>query len=143
MRNNQFALANPEQFIRAASAWQTARTEGDVARKALANSIQLLAAYARGQGYAFASRYYTDIIAMEYQALFQLERVFADHFRDTLTTAQNNNLAAAERIAQRAIQDGMDSRMPHKAVYRLAKQRVILFAELVGRTRPGDDRILM
>ena len=49
----------------------------------------------------------------------------------------------AERIAQKAIRDGIAMQMHYKKIYQLAKQRVVTFAELVGQTKPGEDRALV
>ncbi len=122
---------------------QHARLEGKVARVALTDGIQELVAYAKEQGSKSAERYYTNITVMEYQALFFLEQTLPDNFRDTLTMFQNANLATAERIAQKAIREGIEKQMPYKEIYQLAKQRVVAFAELVGQTRPGEDRALV
>ncbi|MBF0401933.1 MAG: hypothetical protein HQL90_14350, partial [Magnetococcales bacterium] len=88
-----------------------------------------------------AERYYINITTMEYQALFFLEQTLPDNFRDTLTMFQNANLATAERIAQKAIREGIEKQMPYKEIYQVAKQRVVTFATLVGKTKPGEDSL--
>ena len=127
----------------ATAAWQQARLEGKVARVALTDGIQELVAYAKAQGSKSAERYFINITTMEYQALFFLEQTLPDNFRDTLTMFQNANLATAERIAQKAIREGIEKQMPYKEIYQLAKQRVVAFVDLIGKTRPGEDRTLM
>ncbi|MBF0099166.1 MAG: hypothetical protein HQM05_17745 [Magnetococcales bacterium] len=142
MSNPRCLIVEIEQFTQEVAAWQQAHANSRSAWQSLSETIQSLVVFAKGQGCITASRYHTSILAMIYQALFLLEQPVSEDFRETLTATQNNDLAAAQRIVQRVIQEGMDHGVLHKAIYRLAKKRVSAFATMIGKTKPGDDRVL-
>ena len=142
MSNHCCLLVEIEQCVQESIAWRQARENSQNAWKALAVTIREFVQFAKGQGCLSVNRYYTNVVVMIYQTLFQLDHPVSDYFRDSLTTTQNNDLAAAERIVQRALQEGMENRLPHKEVYRLACNRAFKFASMVGKTKPGDDQVI-
>ncbi|MBF0115471.1 MAG: hypothetical protein HQM04_10585 [Magnetococcales bacterium] len=142
MSNHRCLFVEIEQFTQEVAAWQQAHANSRSAWQSLSETIQSLVVFAKGQGCITASRYHTSILAMIYQALFLLEQPVSEDFRETLTATQNNDLAAAQRIVQRAIQEGMDNGLLHKVIHRLAKDRVHAFVELIGQTKPGSDQVL-
>lgn len=123
---------------KSAAFWQQKRAEGKVARLALTDALKELVDYAASQGSANAHRYYGNITRMEYAALFFLKQAGGENFRDTLTAIQNSHLTTAESIAQRAIREGIAQGLHYKAIYQLAKDRVGQFAEMVGKSLPGE-----
>lgn len=122
-------------------AWQTARSGGKQIRKSWAGGVEAFVSYAKTQGSQNAEKYYANITKMEYKALFLLDGALGASFRDTLTTMQNIHLATAESIAEKALFEGVGAGMPYKDIYVFAKDKVVAFAALVGRTLPGKDSI--
>jgi len=110
--------------------WQEQRSTGKTTRRELSGVIRQFVDYARAQGSQHAERYYSIITRMEYRALFPTEKV--DHgLRDRLTAAQIARLTSAEVIAENALLDGMQQRLPYYSIYPLAKTRVEQFAGLM------------
>lgn len=114
--------------------WKQARLQGVEMRKSVSNTIADFIEYAKAQGSTNAGNYYSNITRMEYVALELISRSdkkVPSCFRDTLDVMQICSLTMAEQIAKRAIQFGMDNRMHYKAIYELAKQKVIDYAETI------------
>jgi len=132
---NAFIVA---QKRRATAEWLEARADGRLARRAETDVIQEFVGYARAQGSRHAERYYRNITRMTHRALFAVEKgldlYHRASLREFLEARQLVALAAAENVAAKALQDGMDSGMPYRDIYLLAKDRVLALAELVGRT---------
>lgn len=78
-----------------------------------------------------------------YRALFLVGKATGQNFRDRLTAIQNANLTTAEAIAQRALREGMASRMEYHGIYALAKKRIEQFAAMVGKSLPGNDHPML
>lgn len=123
--------------------WQQARLSGKVARIELTDTVQEFVEYAHKQGSANARMYYTSITLMEYRALFLIGKAAGDGFRDRLTALQSTYLTTAESIAQRALRDGMTSKLQYKAIYALAKDRVEQFSSMIGKSHPGDGNLAL
>lgn len=118
--------------------WQQVRTSGKAVRHDLTDVIQDFVEYAQGQGSTNAHRYYEIVTKMENKALFLVEKAGKD-LRDRLTMQQISCLSACEKIAARALREGMAMKLPYKEVFKLAKQRVVAYVALLGPTLPGDD----
>lgn len=118
--------------------WQQARLSGKVARIELTDAVQEFVEYAHAQGSTNARMYYTSITLMEYRALFLIGKAAGEGFRDKLTALQSSYLTTAESIAQRALREGITRKLPYKAIYTLAKERVEQFAAMIGKSHPGD-----
>lgn len=112
-----------------------ARAKGKLTRRELTDEIQDFVKYAMGQGSTQAERYYKNVTSMVYKALGMVDQV--EPIRDTLDTIGNVHLAAAESVAKRAIADGVEQGLHYKAVYTLAKERVLQYAALIGAQTLG------
>lgn len=115
------------------SEWIEQRQQGIMARKEETDTIKDFVEYCKEQGSQNADRYYSNISKMENKALFMLEQKFPN-VRNVLTGYQLSTIASADLIVAKAIKAGMESKMPYKDIYIMAKQRIEQFADLVGKT---------
>lgn len=111
-------------------AYQVARLSGKDSRGILSDAIQKFVEYARGQGSQHADRYYLNITNAVYKALVIIEPQ-ATEVRELLTAVQLKTLELAELIATQALNEGMESQQPYKAVYQTMKAAL----DRVGDTR--------
>ena len=114
--------------------WQQARAQGKITRRNETDTIQEFVDYATAQGSRNARFYYANLTAMTYKALFLVEKGLDQcGLREFMSALQLVNQAAAENIVARALRHGMDTGLPYKDCYSLAKNRVVSFADLTGR----------
>lgn len=120
--------------------WKIARATGKSIRSYETDIIQRFVAYATDQGSESAKMYYANITKMEYKALGLIDLLDhpTSHRRDILNCVQIGHLMTAESIAAKAIQKGMDAKLPYKQIYVLAKEEVMRFVDLVGTTSIGE-----
>lgn len=114
-------------------AWIEARESGKLERRVETDTIQVFVDYAHRQGSKNAGKYYVSISTMENRALFFVEQKYPN-LREVLGTAQLNTVQTADRIVSKALQDGMDQGLHYKDIYKLAKSRILGYADLVGRS---------
>ena len=69
-----------------------------------------------------------NITKMEYKALFFLEQKFKN-IRDILNIHQLSIMMNADDIVLKALNDGMDQGLDYKDIYKLAKERIEIFAK--------------
>ena len=113
--------------------WLEARNSGKLARKVETDALQRFVDYATSQGSTHAERYYCNVSKMQNKALFFVEQKF-NNIRDILNLNQLAIVVNADDIVTKALEDGMDRKLPYKAIYQLAKTRIEAFAELRGKT---------
>lgn len=113
--------------------WQQARLEGKSDWRSETDSIKNFIEYARSQGSENPDMYYTTFTKMENAALFVVAGKFKN-LRDVMTSKQLRTIGVCDTIVERAIDEGMKMGMPYKDVFQLAKQRVITFAALYGKS---------
>ena len=116
------------------ASWIEQRKQGLVARREETDVIKEFVEYATKQGSTQAHRYYGNLSKMENAALFFLEQKFPN-IRDVLSGYQLSIIASADIVVSRALSHGMRYNMYYKDIYKLAKQRVEGFSELVGKTQ--------
>lgn len=116
--------------------WQQARQDGKLDRRAQTDTIRDFTLYAQEQGSKNAHRYYESITKMENKALFLLTEAFPkpDNLRNVLDAFQLGHLRTADNVVIKALREGMDQGLFYKDIYALARDRVMQFSELVGRT---------
>lgn len=121
---------------RSALDWQQARIEGKDARRHETDTIANFVEYATIQGSQNAKRYYVNITKMTYKALFMVEQglKIPNKLRDMLDGMQLTFLATAEYVCAKGLREGMDLKLPYKAIYMLARERVETYATTVGQT---------
>lgn len=115
------------------SAWGIQRKAGKLIRKEETDTIQEFIEYAFAQGSTNAKRYYSNISTMENKALFILEQKFKN-LRNILNLNQLALITSADGIVKKAIKDGMTEKLHYKDIYKLAKNRVSIFADIHGQT---------
>ena len=74
---------------------------------------------------------------MENNALFFIEARYKN-LREIMTIKQLMQVATADDVIEKAIQEGMDSGMHYKDIFKLAKERVIAFATIIGKSQLHD-----
>jgi phage regulator Rha-like protein len=113
--------------------WLEMRKDGKVAHRQKTDVIKRFVEYATSQGSKSASRYYMALAKMENSALFFLEQRFKN-VREVLVIRQLMIVAMADDVVENALAAGMADGLPYKDCFQLAKQRVIDFSTLAGRS---------
>lgn len=114
--------------------WQVVRQKGIHARKGLSDALSEFVEYAKKQGSTKANFYYANVTRETYKALYFIagrEKVPSD-FRDTLDNFDLASLQMAEYVAQGALHEGMIRQMYYKDIYKLVKEKVLIFASSIA-----------
>ncbi len=98
--------------------------------------------YAEAQGSTHSEKYYEALTKMENAMLFITEQKFPN-LRNVLKVEQLMIIGAADGIIKKALQDGMRGKMFYKDIYQLAKERVMQFAELHGKSEVMTKQLEM
>ncbi len=114
--------------------WQNIRSDGKVVYKQKTDVIKNFVDYATAQGSKSASMYYTNLAKMENKALFLIEQKY-DNLREILTIKQLMQVCTADDVIEKALLDGMNGDLPYKEIYKLAKERIISFAAIIGKSQ--------
>lgn len=123
--------------------WRNNRLIGKSVRRELTDTVQEFVEYAKKQGSKNAEMYYSNVTLMEYRALFIIGREISKNFRDSLTDFQLVALATAERVAVNAIQEGMESGLNYREIFKLARKRIDDLGVLLGKSSPGTNKNLL
>lgn len=117
--------------------WKQARIQSKEVRHNVTDAIKALVDYATEQGSSSAQKYYMNITKMEYAALelIQSKEKVPSNFRDTLDLMDLCFLQAAEQVCRAAIIDGIERKFPYKEIYKLAKDKVMAYAQTVTFAR--------
>lgn len=113
--------------------WLEARSKGIQVRREETDVIKEFIEYAKSQGSQSADKYYMIISKMQNQALFLLDQKFPN-LRNVLNFKQLNLVQTADQIVSRYLKLGMEKQMNYKEIYILARDKVIAYAEIVGKT---------
>ncbi len=115
--------------------WLEQRSTGKIARRIETHVIQDFISYAKEQGGSDkgCDMYYSNISKMENKALFIIERKYPN-LRDVLGVTDLSTIQKADIIVSRALRDGMNDKKMYKDIYKMAKERVEMFADLIGKT---------
>lgn len=115
--------------------WQQARKDGIEVYKQKRDVIKDFIGYATEQGASSGiNNMYATLATMENKALFLLEQKFKN-MREVANIRQLQQLSVADQIIEKALQDGMEQKLHYKEIYQLAKQRVIQFSEIIGKSQ--------
>lgn len=114
--------------------WVNVRSDGKIAYKQKTTIIKQFVDYATSQGSKSASMYYANLAKMENKALFFIEQKY-DNLRDILTIKQLMQACTADDVIEKALIDGMNDGMSYKDIYKLAKERIHAFAEIIGKSQ--------
>ena len=114
--------------------WQQVRKDGKAVYHQKTDIIKSFVEYATEQGSQSAKMYYTNLAKMENQALFLVEQKYPN-LREVLNIKQLMQVATADQVVEKALQDGMDKKLPYKEIYQLAKERIIQFSNIIGKSQ--------
>jgi len=113
--------------------WQAIRLSGISKRLNETNTIKQFIEYAKEQGSGSSDKYYMALTKMENTLLFIVAGKFKN-LRDVLTTGQLMIVGVADKIIEKALTEGMESKLPYKDIFQLAKSRVCQLAALHGQS---------
>lgn len=115
--------------------WNQTRLTGKTIRFLETGAIQEFIIYAKEQGGTpeGCDEYYSNFTRMVNMLLFICESKFKS-LRDVLTPEQLVTIGAAERIIGKSLRDDMKANVFYKDIYKNAKKKVEIFAELNGQT---------
>ena len=113
--------------------WQQVRSDGKKVYLQKTDVIKQFVDYATSQGSISAKMYYMSLAKMENKALFFIEQKYKN-LREIMTIKQLMQVSTADDVIEKALKEGMDKNMPYKEVYKLAKSRVVAFAEIIGKS---------
>ena len=116
--------------------WLQKRAEGKLERRVETDTIKKLVEYAKALGSKSADTYYMNISKMENHALFHLDYITQKYpnIRDVAEGFQLDSLKMADRIVAKAIKEGLEKKLHYKDIYKLAKNNVLQFAKVLGKT---------
>jgi len=116
--------------------WLAKRDARKLDRRVETDAIKSFIEYAKAQGSHNAEKYYIAISKMQNNSLFCLEYLEQKfpNLRDIVDSTQLNTLQTADRIVAKAIKEGMKEKLSYKDIYTIAKDRVIQFSEIIGKT---------
>lgn len=120
--------------------WQNVRSDGKAIYLQKSDIIKQFVEYAESQGSKSAVMYYTNLAKMENNALFFIEAKYKN-LREIMTIKQLMQVATADDVIEKAIKEGMDKNLNYKDIYKLAKDRVISFANIIGKSYVHDLQI--
>ena len=113
--------------------WQNVRKDGKIVYRQKTDVIKQFVEYATSQGSKSAEMYYANFAKMENSALFYFEQKYKN-MREVLTIKQLMQISTADDVIEKALKEGMESGLNYKNCYKLAKERIIAFAEIIGRS---------
>lgn len=113
--------------------WDKVRQDGKAVYHQKTDVIKKFVDYATAQGSESAGRYYGNLAKMENSALFFIEQKFPN-VRECLNIRQLMQVATADQIIEKALLDGMELDLPYKEIYQLAKENIIRFSDIMGKS---------
>lgn len=131
-----FAMRNKLQKLKAHQSteeWQAARVEGKAHRRTETDAIKKLVDYAKSQGSRNADHYYTNITKVENAALFVIAGTYKN-LRDVMSSKQLFQIACADQLVEKAINEGIAKGLPYGDVFQLVKADVHKFGALMGKS---------
>ena len=113
--------------------WIEKREKGKIARLEATDEIKEFKLYAIEQGSDNADWYYITLTKMLNELLFIVDGRFKN-LRDAMSPIQLMITAGGDLVIKKALVDGMKKQLFYKEIYKLAKERVEIFAELYGQS---------
>lgn len=115
---------------------QILRLRSIAGRRIETDAIQELVDYAMNNGSQNAKRYYGNITSMTYDALFDVSDLAkkTKKLRDLMSGMQLCHLTTAESIIAKIIRANIIKQTPYKDIYKLCKEELVKFGEMVGVT---------
>lgn len=122
--------------------WLETRKKGKALRLDSTDSIKEFETYATEQGSQNANWYYISLTKMLNGLLFIVDGKFKN-LRDMMTSRQLMIVSGADLVIEKALTDGMKKQIHYKEIYRLAKERVEIFAELHGQSEILSQQLIL
>lgn len=124
--------------------WSQTRLTSKTIRLLETGAIQEFIIYAKEQGGTpeGCDNYYTNFTQMMNILLFICESKFTS-LRDVLTPEQLITIGAAEKIIGKSLRDDMKANVFYKEIYKNAKKKVEIFAELNGQSEVLSKQLLL
>lgn len=119
--------------------WQVARQEGKLIRKLTTDIISTFIEYARKNGSSSPEMYYQNFSKMVNAALLEVVDKKPKNLRDHLNVIQLHTVSVAENIIAKSVVECMAKGLPYKEIYQIAKGKIQIYADTVGRTRIGQS----
>lgn len=113
--------------------WQNVRADGKIAYKQKTDVIKQFVEYVEASGSKSSTRYFGNLARMENAALFIIDQKYKN-LREILTIKQLMQAATADDVIEKALLEGMEKEMDYHDIFQLAKERVISFAEIIGKS---------
>ena len=116
--------------------WKQLRESGKFTRKQETDVINQFLDYAISQGsegYKKKENAFATFSKMENKALFIIQDKFPN-IRQLLTGQQLQIISSADQIVEKALKEGMEKQMQYKDIYKLAKERIETFSEIIPKT---------
>jgi phage regulator Rha-like protein len=136
MRNGLESLKK----LRSTEEWLSLRNSKKDTRKKETEAIKTFVEYAKTQGSNNADKYYQCFTKMENSCLFIIAGKYKN-IRDMLSTDQLYQIETADKIVDKAIEEGIAKELPYKDIYQLAKSKVQWFASLYGQSEVATKMI--
>ena len=133
LRRGQLAIKAATQANQANTHWIEIRNAGKSSRTALEDAIARLNPYAQAQGSQNFGKNFINYSRMIYSQLFATE-LKPSEVRPLLSEEQLQELAFVERIAAKAIDEGMHEGKAYKEIFLLAKNRVTAISAVAGKS---------
>ncbi|MCP4393966.1 MAG: Rha family transcriptional regulator [Alphaproteobacteria bacterium] len=113
--------------------WLNVRKDGKVIVKQKSRVIDEFIAYAVSNGSNGAKYYHANFAKMENRNMFIFEQKYPN-MREVLTIKQMMQVATGDDIIEKAIKEGMEKEMYYKDIFQLAKDRIIKYVEIIGKS---------
>lgn len=114
--------------------WQQVRKDGKAVYHQKTDVIKTFVEYCEAAGSKSARNYYTNLAKMENKALFLVEQKYPN-LRDILNIRQLMQVSTADQVVEKALQDGMEQKLDYHDIYQLAKERIIQFSSIIGKSQ--------
>ena len=110
------------------------RSDGKAYRKKETDVVKQFIEMAKAQGASDGIKHlYSTLTTMENKALFVLEQSYPN-IRDVLNVGQLMQVCVADQIVERVYAEAVESNMHYNDAYKLAKERVTAYADVVGKS---------
>lgn len=118
---------------RQSTEWITNRSSGKLIRRDETDTIKDFVEYAERQGSQNANRYYSILTTCVNNNLFTFDGKFRNK-RNAMTATQLMDVGFADKVVSKGLVDGMAQGLPYKDIYQLVKDKVLILAELHGKS---------
>jgi len=114
--------------------WMDIRKDGKVIVNQKSTVIDEFIKYALDNGASTGAKWYhANFSKMENKAMFIFEQKYPN-MREVLTIKQMMQVATADDIIEKAVKEGMGQELYYKDIFKLAKERIIKYVEIIGKS---------